>query len=156
MKPVIVTNAGNLSGRMKSQSAKYVAEVKQAQKDNAALVLQKVKQFSAQRFFSLPQLRSMGHPYAVRDPRPPVKPHIINRQSGAFYGAWHLRVLSNAQGVFASVYNSAPWARYMVGGGKSKMIARPILDEALRRTQAQRDRNLRNARRRGYYRVAGK
>lgn len=151
MKPVIVTNAGNLSGRMKAQTEKYVEEVREAQVQNAKLVMEKAKQFSNQRFFSLQQLRKMGHPYAKRDPRPPVKAHIINRQSGTFYASWQMRVLKNSEGIYASVYNSAPWARYMVG--TKKMIARPILDEALFRTQDRRRKNLQNARKRGLYRI---
>lgn len=151
MRPVIVTNAGNLSGRMKAQSEKYVQEVREAQVQNAKLVMEKAKQFSQRQFFSSAQLAKMGHPYSKVAPMPPMKEYIINRQSGTFYASWQMRVLKNAEGIYASVYNTAPWARYMVG--TKKMIARPILDEALERTKDRRRKNLQNARKRGLYRI---
>lgn len=150
----VTTNAGNLAKRLRARSQKYVREVKEAQVQNADLLLQKAKQFSQQRFFSLGQLKAMGHPYAKRDPRPPVRPHIINRQGGQFYQSWKRQVRQFGDGVTATVYNTAPHSRYMLG--TKLMIERPVLDEAERRTQAARARNLRNARRRGYYRVAGR
>lgn len=149
-----VSNAGYLVTRLRSRSDKYVEEVRAAVRDNANLVYVKARQFSQRRFFSLAQLRKMGHPYAVRNPRPPVRAHIINRQSGALYGAWRVNVKKNPDGITCTVMNTAPWAKYMLG--TKKMIARPILDEAVARTKAERDRNLHNARRRGYYRETGK
>ncbi len=152
----ITTNAGVLAGRLRVRSQQYVKEVREAQKENGDLLLRKCKQFTNQRFFSTSQLRRMGHPYATRDPRPPVRPHILNRQSGALHERWKVNVRNYPDGVTVSVVNTAPYAKYMTEDGTTKMIGRPVLEEALRRTQAQRSRNLRNARRRGYYRTTGK
>ena len=156
MIPVIVTNAGNLSARTRARSRLYAEQIVQAQIDNAKLVETKAKQFSQTRYFSLPQLRRMGHPYAKRAPAPPVRPHVINRQSGKFYQSFKRAVIRNADGVYTSVYNTAPWARYLQAAGTKKMIGRPVMEEALARTKAQRDRNLANARRRGYRERTGR
>lgn len=156
MKTRITTTAGVLAGRLRVQSQQYVKEVRAAQVTNGELLLRKVKQFTNQRFYSTAQLRRMGHPYATRAPRPPVKPHILNRQNGLLYQSWKVNVRNYPDGATVSVVNTAPYAVYMTAAGTTKMIGRPVLDEALRRTQEERTRNLRNARRRGYYRVTGR
>lgn len=149
MRAVVQTNAGNLAARMRHRSKLYPQQITEAQRQNADELLAKAKQFSNRRHYSLEQLRQMGHPYAKRNPRPPVAAHIINKQSGAVYAGWHRQVRRNSDGATATVYNTAPHSGYLLSGPKSKMIRRPIMEEALRRTQAQRERNLRNARRRG-------
>lgn len=150
-----VTNAGKLAQQQRARSQKYAQEVQAAVRQNAEVLKRKAMQFSQRQFFSLKALRKMGHPYAVRDPRPPVQAHIINKQSGDLYGKWRINVKKNSDGMTATVMNTSEHAKYMMGGPKSRMIPRPILDEAMKRTQDERRRNLRNARRRGYYRLTG-
>ena len=152
----ITTNAGVLAGRLRVRSEQYVEEVRAAQVANGDLLLKKVKQFTQRRFVSTQQLRKLGHPYAKRDPRPPVRAHILNKQAGLLYSSWKVNVRRYPDGATVSVVNTAPYAKYMTAEGTTKMIGRPIFDEALKRTQEQRQRNLHNARRRGYYRVAGR
>lgn len=156
MNPRITTNAGELAARIRVRGTKYLREIRRANEDNANLVMRKARQFTAQRFFSLAQLRAMGHPYAKRNPFPPVRPHILNRQNGLLHRSWLVRVRRYGDGSTASVVNTAPYAKYMTAEGTTKMIGRPVLDEALARTQPERARNMRNARRRGYYRVTGR
>lgn len=72
--------------------------------------------------FSLRRLRQMGHPYAKRDPRPPLHPGVINVQSGKFRRRWFARV--NASKGEASVINQSETAKFLKGGTK-RMIARP-------------------------------
>lgn len=156
MRPRITTNAGELAARMRARTENYVREVRAANEENARVVMRKARQFTSQRFFSLSQLRKMGHPYAKRAPMPPVRPHILNRQNGRLHNSWLVRVRRYADGSTASVVNTAEYAKYMTADGTTKMIGRPVLEEALKRTAGERARNLRNARRRGYYRVTGR
>jgi len=152
----ITTNAGELAARLRARSEQYAREVRAANEQNANLVMRKARQFTAQRFFSLADLRRMGHPYAKRRPFPPVRPHILNRQNGEVHRAWLVRVRRYADGSTASVVNTAPYAKYMTAEGTTKMIGRPVLEEALERTRGERASNMRRARRRGYYRVTGR
>ncbi len=156
MKPRITTTAGVLAARLRVKSEQYVKEVRAAQAENGTVLMRKARQFTAQRFYSTKQLRRMGHPYAKRAPRPPVKPHILNRQNGLLHQSWKVNTRRYSDGVTVSVVNMAPYAKYMTADGTTKMIGRPVLEEALKRTKDERTRNLRNARRRGYYRVTGK
>lgn len=152
---MIVTNAGNLAARQRRRSEKYIAEVQEANAQNAGVLMKKAKQFSQRQFVSTAQLRRMGHPYAVRDPRPPVRAHIINRQNGLLYQSWRTsNVRTGTDKTVATVYNTAPYSRYMMG--TTKMIARPILSEAMSRTRVERERNINNARRRAYYAATGR
>ncbi len=146
---MLTTNAGNLAARMRTRSQHYAKECAVALRENAETLKRKAQQFSQRRFFSLRDLRKMGHPYAVRAPRPPVRAHILNRQNGRLYQAWRVSVVRpNTDRVTATVYNTAPYSRYMLG--TRYMIPRPILDEALARTNDVRARNLKRARDRAY------
>ena len=146
MRPMITTNASKLADTMHRRS-KYPAHIAQAMKKNAAVVEKKAKQFTQRRFYSLETLRRMGHPYARRAPNPPVKPHIINRQSGAVHAGWRTHYQRTRDGARATVSNGAAHAKFL--RGTRVMIARPVLEEAIKRTKRERDRNVRNARRRG-------
>ena len=146
----LTTNAGNLAARMRRRSGKYVAEIRQATRENAETVKRQAQNFSRARYYSLKQLAQMGHPYAVAHPSPPKPAHIINRQSDALNGAWKTAYRLNSDGATATVYNIAPHSKYMMG--TKTMIPRPILDEALKRTKRARDLNIKRARDRAYRR----
>lgn len=146
---MLVTNAGNLAARQRRRSVQYIKEIEQANRENAEVLRRKAAQFSQRQFFSTKQLAEMDHPYAVRAPRPPVRAHIINRQSGTFHKSWRVStVRTGTDRVVSTVYNTAPWSKYMMG--TKYMIARPILDEAMARTKTERDRNIKRARDRAY------
>ncbi len=75
-------------------------------------------------YYSLNQLKLMGHPYSVLNPNPPLPPGIINRQSGEFYRGMVItppRIVKNT--VTISV-DSQSWKRDMLLH-PSRMIARP-------------------------------
>jgi len=150
----ITTNAESLAVKMRRRSGLYVDAVRNAIRENAETVKRQAENFSRARYYSLAQLRQMGHPYARRAPHPPKPAHIINRQSGAFRAGFKVAYRPNIDGATATVYNVVPYAKFMLG--TRYMIARPVLDEAIRRTKAERDRNIKNARRRAYYRVTGR
>ena len=70
-------------------------------------------------------LRTMGHPYAVRDPQTPLDPSLINAQSGDFKRSWKKTgPKSTIAGVVSSVVNTDPKAKYMFG--TRKMVARRV------------------------------
>jgi hypothetical protein len=147
----LTTNAGNLAARMRRRSKKYVAAIREATRENAHVLMKQAQNFSRARYYSLKQLAQMGHPYAAAHPAPPKPAHLINRQSGVLHGAWKVSYRPNRDGATATVYNVAPHSRYMMG--TRLMIPRPILDEALKRTKAARDRNINRARDRAYRRT---
>jgi len=146
----LTTNAGNLAAKMRRRSSKYVAEIRQATRDNAETLKRQVVMFSRARYYSTKQLAQMGHPYAAAHPMPPKPAHLVNRQSGVFAGAWNVSYRPNRDGATATVYNVAAHSKYMMG--TKTMVPRPILDEALKRTKQERDRNIKRARDRAYRR----
>ena len=150
----IITNAGSLADGMQRRTNKYLKEVRGAVKDNTRLVYKKARQFSAQRWWTPEQLRKAGHPFAALRPAWIARAHRIARQSGSFYRAWHWNFIAMTDGAKGTIWNASGVARFM--NKTVKMIARPILTEALKRTKGERNRNIKNARRRGYYRVTGR
>lgn len=153
----MTSNAERLAATMTHRTTKYIKEVCEAVRDNGKLLYEKSKQFTNRRWYSLEQLRQMGHPYARRDPRPPVRPHIINRQTGNLHRNWRWNWARTPDGCRATVYNNAFNARFMRDiRGTLTMIARPVRAEAIKRTKDARARNLKRARRRGYYRLTGR
>jgi len=88
-------------------------------------------------------LRALGHPYAMRDPRPPLDPAMVNRQTGRFLSSWKYQTELSGNMVSLFVYNDAPWAKYMLG--TRKMIARPILKKLVELEAPARFERLRRA-----------
>jgi hypothetical protein len=79
-------------------------------------------------------LARMGHPYAKRNPRPPLPPYIINRQTGRFEESWKINPpRRTSKGFVSSIENTAPYAgMLMQPGPKAPYIRRPF-DDYLRR-----------------------
>ena len=153
----ITSNAARLSATMTHRTTKYIKEVGEAVRANGKLIYEKSKQFTNRRWYSLEQLRQMGHPYAKRAPRPPVMPHIINRQSNNLHRNWRWNWARTPDGVRATIYNNAFTAPFMRDvQGTATMIARPVRAETIKRTKTARAVNLKRARRRGYYRLTGR
>ena len=146
----ITSNARNLAVKLRRRSKKYASEITEATRENAETVRKQAYNFSRNRYYSLKQLRQMGHPYSRRVAAPPKPAHLINRQGGQFRAGWQLRWTRTKDGAVATVYNRAPHAQYMMG--TRYMIPRPILDEAMKRTKRERDRNIKRARDRTYQR----
>jgi len=80
-------------------------------------------------------------------PKLPAAPHIINRQSGKFQEGWRLRTWRRGDRITYDVENTVPYAKRL--RGTKYMIERPVLEEAVARTDGLRRRNLERARERG-------
>jgi len=97
-------------------------------KEMAAVTMAQAKKDSLGPY-TTPMLVRMGHPYAKRDPRPPMPPFYINIQTGNLYRSWQKRYGASAgayQGtILATVFNTSPEAGWLErGNGPS--IKRPL------------------------------
>jgi len=148
---MITSNANKLSATMGRRGENYLKEVAGAIRKNTRLVYIKARQFSQRRFASLDDLRKMGRPYAAKHPgRPPVRAHIINKQLGKFHRSWHWNFAFGRTQVKGTVWNATRYGKYFTARGTKFMIARPILEETIKRTQQERDQNIKVARGRAY------
>lgn len=78
---------------------------------------------------SLSWMRRNDHPYSQRNPHPPLKPSIINSQSGQFRAGWEIEMFYvTGEGVTGRLVNESRHADFIEAGGsgRSKMIERPI------------------------------
>jgi hypothetical protein len=122
-------------------------EVEGAMQDCADMVLRKAQEYSSNRYFSLRELRKMGHPYAVRygPASAGIPDFLVNYQSGRFWGSWQAAILRRSGTDYEiSVTNTAPWATYLITGTK-KMRQRPIIEAAFEATKEERDARLAQA-----------
>lgn len=142
----LTSNASELSALMERRAEMYAAEIRRSQLENASLIMEKARELSSQRRLSTLQQQMMGNPYASAHPHPPLPPYIINDQGGSFSKSWVVEEQDGPDGPTATVTNTAPHAKYM--RGTSRMIPRPVLDEAIRETAQQRRLNLDAHRRR--------
>jgi len=134
---------------MERRGNNYLKEINAATKKSTEAVYTKARQFSQRRFASLADLRKMGHPYAAKHPgRLPVAAHIINKQLGKFHRSWHWNFIVGTNMAKGTIWNAAKYAKFMLG--TKYMIERPVLKEALKRTKAERDQNLKVARGKAY------
>lgn len=93
---------------------------------------------------TLAQLSLMGHPYARRRPTS-SDPEVINAQTGAFRAAWHASGPSlSVNDLTSTLDNSSPVAVFLAGG-TTRMIARPIRAELVKRLAAPRKARLQKA-----------
>jgi hypothetical protein len=116
---------------------------------STAELIGEAKKLSVKRYASLEELRRRGHPYAKRHFKGrfrgglPAPPFVINNQGGDLNRSWRSRVVVIAGNAVGTVYNIALHARYMMG--TKKMIARPILTEAMRRVRSRLVKRFRGA-----------
>ena len=146
---MITSNANRLAATMQRRGPNYLKEVNAALKRNSKLVYTKSRQFSQRQFASAADLAAAGHPYARLHPgRLPVAAHIINKQLGKFHRSWHWNFIVTPNKAQGTIWNAADYAKFMYG--TKYMIERPVLKEALKRTQQERDQNMKAARGRAY------
>lgn len=81
--------------------------------------------------------------YSTAAPAPPMNPAIVNLQSGRFSRSWQTRVTWNGAGTSMTLWNTAPYAKFLLGTNKT--IARLILQEVVRQERAARQNRLREA-----------
>jgi hypothetical protein len=117
--------------------------VRTAEEDSGQEALQIARAYSSGPY-STAQLRMLGHPYARRAPRPPGKPSVINKQTGAFRAAW--RVVKT--GTQIRVVNDSRLAP-LFSRGTRYMIRRPVARAVAQAIRQSRERRLRTAIRRG-------
>jgi hypothetical protein len=90
---------------------------------------------------SLFDLAQMGHPYAVRNYRPPHSPeYLIHEQSGNFKSALFKKIQIHEKmgalggdimvGIVGFDENACPHARFVIMG-TSKMVSRDVLTETM-------------------------
>ena len=151
---MITSNANRLAVGLERRGERYLKEIAAATKKNTKVVYKKARQFSQRRFASLADLRRMGYPYARLHPgRLPVAAHIINKQLGKFHRSWHWNFIVGTNMAKGTIWNKAKYAKFMLG--TKYMIERPILKEALKRTKAERDQNIKIARGKAYRPIRG-
>lgn len=140
------SNAEELAAQMAAETGLYMDLLERAIRENAELLVQQCEMFSGTQYYSTAELAAMGHPYATREPNPPMPPFLINKQSGALNEAWNMNTQRTVDAVMAVIWNAAPYSGYMEGPPyTSLMIRRPIVDVALDVTRRQRAQNINNA-----------
>lgn len=90
------------------------------------------------------KLRRMGHPYAVRDPQTPLRPDIINKQTGVFRDSWKAGQPETHFGALVTrVQNVASYSGFM--RGTRTLIPRPIVEEIEQELQPVRKERIQQA-----------
>lgn len=144
----VTSNANKLADTMRQHGRDVPRAYADADKKYAKDVVKKARQFTQTEFYTLAELRDMGHPYATRNPRPPMRPHVLSAHSRELHGSWAWNFGWTGDGWRVTVYNSAPHAKYM--RGTKYMIARPVLEEAFKRTASLRKRRRQRSIGRGF------
>lgn len=135
MGAVFVTNSGNLAARKRVLAGQTEERYRRAADTQKRKMLWVAQSLSGGRL-TKSDLRRLGHPYAKRlPPGAAGQPDfIINRGRGNFARQWHGRVQRTSKGWTISVWNASPEAKFLLGGPRSKMRLRGIMQEILRRT----------------------
>jgi hypothetical protein len=124
---------------LRRQALQFEQAVRQAERESAAEALAHARKLSSGPYKTA-QLRALGHPYAVRNPRPPADAAQINVQTGRFLASW--RVVGprkTASGLATRLINDSPHARRLLQGTRHT-IPRPILARVAQRIAASRRR----------------
>lgn len=124
-----VTNAGNLAARNRFKAKLIDAALKKACKDYAIAVQSQARRLSQGPLKTAALRRIKPGLYSTKRPARTVFDATINMQTGLFAQSWHYGTYSSAGGVTVTVWNSAPYAKYMMG--TLRMRQRPILDMAM-------------------------
>lgn len=76
--------------------------------------------------YSRARLAAMGHPYARRNPRPPMHPGVINAQTGSFRRSWLVEAPRLSRGEVVMAARNTDWKADLLISGTGRMIPRPI------------------------------
>ena len=74
--------------------------------------------------------------YGTRSPMPPMDPAVVNLQSGRLSRSWQTRLVLKPDGTSVTLWNTTPYAKYLLG--TRKMIPRPILQKVIELERAAR------------------
>lgn len=130
-----------LIARWRKRAALVTPEMMEAERENLQTMKKEAIRLSSATAFRLP---NSDHPYSTRDPHPPIPPYWINIQSaGGFVTKWRVRLIKTPSGATGSLWNTAPYAKYMLG--TSRMIQRPILQRMAKRVRDRRSKRNRQA-----------
>ena len=124
MRVSYVSNAAHLSVITSRRVRNILPAIRRSEQETGRIMRATSQRLSLGTISSV-ELALLGHPYSRRNPRPPQDPGIINRQTGAFAASWHYRTEISGSRTLLYIYNSASYARYMLG--TRYMIRRPIL-----------------------------
>lgn len=114
--------------------------------DVGRIFFDKCVEYSSIQYFSLQQLRDMGHPYSIDrgEGAAGIPDYIINVQSGDYLRNWDMRVSREGDTATVEVINTSEHAAYLSGQPRprSRMRVRPIQQAAFEHTYDERNRAL--------------
>lgn len=84
-------------------------------------------------YYSLLQLKAMGHPYSRSHPNPPTPPGVINRQTGEFFAGLSVRAPKASGSLIMLQIVSRSWKSDLLLHGTARMIDRPYDRELKKR-----------------------
>ena len=125
------TNAGNLAARQRYNAAVVDQAMRDACRLYGAAVTQQARTLSKGPISTAELSKYKPGMYSTKRPARPAFDAIINAQTGLFAASWHFGTWSFTGHVTVTVYNTAPYAKYMMG--TARMRERPILDEAMQK-----------------------
>jgi hypothetical protein len=136
--------AAEVAQKLQRMARNLRDNLKRAEADTTDEALRIARAYSRGQLDSA-DLRRLGHPYR-KGGNPPADPAMINRRSGAFASGWRSTPPreSAAGDLMSRLSNVAPKAGYIfgAGGGKSRMMARPILARVAQLLERRRQRRL--------------
>lgn len=126
-----ITTKDNYVARWRNRATKLTPAIRQAEIDVMNYARQKAIEYSSARAYRI--TGRPPYPYSRKNPAPPLPPYYINIQgrkgSEHFHTKWFVNTQETPKGFTSSIWNAAKYAKFMRGGGASKMIARPILQK---------------------------
>ena len=126
-----VTNAGSLAARQRYRANFVDQALKDACRAYGAAVMAQAINLSRGPLKTAALNRIKPGLYSKKRPVREMFDAIINVQTGQFENSWHFGTWAYSGHVVVTVWNSAPYAKYMMG--TTFMRERPVLDRALRR-----------------------
>jgi len=132
-----------LTLRTRSRVAEFTPAIMEAERLSGLAMVKRARALS-QGWLRTRDIRRMKpRPYSIGG-NPPVDPAIINRQTGNLQWRWQSRVTKQQDSVQITLWNTARYAKYMIG--TFKMQPRPILEAVFRLEQGARLERLKGAR----------
>ena len=125
------TNAGNLAARQRYKANLVDQAMKDACRMYGAALTQQARTLSKGPISTAELSEYKPGMYSTKRPARPAFDAIINAQTGLFASSWHFGTWAFTGHVTVTVYNTAPYAKYMMG--TARMRERPILDEAMQK-----------------------
>jgi hypothetical protein len=145
------SNAKDMARQYHWRQARVRMTLQAAAQVNGEILVRRAVALSSFTCHTLGDLRRMGYPYAVREPRPPHPPYMIHSQSGGFRSKWASRTRAQGDNIDVLLSNAArtkgrglALMALLVDGTKT-MIPRPIIAEVARQCADEMQLNNRRA-----------